>query len=174
MEHFDKIFLIGFMGSGKSTTAKKLASKLGWTFIDLDQKIEEKAGKRITQIFSGEGEDWFRRLESETLREAISAEHAVISTGGGTPCYSVNMDLMVSSGLTVYLKMTPEQLRNRLSHSTSTRPLLKGMKEDELLGFIERKLDEREKWYLKARIIADPSVGGMADLYSEVRKHVDG
>ena len=173
MEHFDKIFLVGFMGSGKSTTARKLASKLGWTFIDLDQKIEDKAGKRITEIFSDDGEAWFRRLESEALREAISARHAVISTGGGTPCFSGNMDLMVSNGLTVYLKMTPEKLRNRLSHSTGKRPLLLGMTEDELPGFIERKLDEREKWYLKAAIVTDPSAGGLADLYSEVRKHVE-
>jgi shikimate kinase len=149
------VYIIGFMGSGKSTAGKRLASSLGWSFIDLDRKIEERAGKTIPQIFSLDGEDHFRAVEADVLKSMGSLFETVISTGGGTPCHGDNMEYMLNTGLTVYLKMTPEQLTRRLLNSTGERPLLKNVPDDKLPLFIEEKLAYREKWYSRADIILE-------------------
>ena len=149
------VYIIGFMGSGKSTAGRKLASVLGWNFIDLDRKIEERAGKTIPQIFSQEGEGHFRMIETEILRSMKPLTETIISTGGGTPCHGDNMDFMLETGLTVYLKMTPGQLANRLLESSGERPLIKNIPDDHLLDFIEKKLASREKWYSRAKVIIE-------------------
>jgi shikimate kinase len=149
------IYIIGFMGSGKSTAGKKLSGVLGWTFIDIDRKIEEVAGKTIPQIFAGDGEDIFRKIESDVLKSINPGEGTIVSTGGGTPCHGNNMDLMLGTGLTVYLKMTPEQLTYRLLESTSVRPLIKNVSDEQLPEFIEKVLSVREKYYSRAEIIID-------------------
>ena len=141
-----KIYIIGFMGSGKSTAGKKLASLMGWTFVDLDKNIEEFAGKSIPEIFEQDGESSFRQIEAKILRSLDSLKHTVISTGGGTPCYDDNMEFMLGTGLTLYLKLTPGQLKSRLSKSKGERPLIKDLGSGELLSFIEKKLFDREKW----------------------------
>jgi shikimate kinase len=153
MQKKSLVYIIGFMGSGKSTAGKKLASFLGWSFIDLDRKIEEKAGKTIAQIFSQHGESHFRSIETDLLRNVGSSVKTVVSTGGGTPCHGDNMDFMLQTGLTVYLKMTPSQLAGRLMKSTNERPLLKNITDDKLIKFIEEKLEYREKWYNMSNII---------------------
>lgn len=149
------VYFIGFMGSGKSTTGKKLASVLGWDFIDIDKKIEEKAGKTIPQIFSQDGENHFRKLETDVLKSMKPLKETIISTGGGTPCHGNNMDFMIDSGLTVYLKMTPKQLAKRLLESSGERPLIKDIPDNQLITFIEEKLAIREKWYNKAEIVIE-------------------
>jgi shikimate kinase len=149
------VYIIGFMGSGKSTAGRKLASLLGWSFVDLDKKIEEYAGMTISEIFSQKGEIHFRNIESELLKSIESGTDIVIATGGGTPCHENNMDFMIESGVTLYLKLTPGQLRNRLYEATAERPLIKGMDKDQLLTFIEEKLAYREKWYSRAEIIVE-------------------
>jgi shikimate kinase len=149
------VYIIGFMGSGKSTAGRKLASLLGWTFTDLDVKITEYTGMTIPEIFSQKGEDYFRNAESEVLKSLKNNSNCVISTGGGTPCHCGNMDFMLESGLTIYLKMTPAQLKKRLKGSTTQRPLLKELNNKELNDFIEAKLAEREKWYNRAEFIVD-------------------
>ena len=141
------------MGSGKSTAGKKLASLLGWSFIDLDRKIEEHAGKTIPEIFSENGEEYFRNLEAQLLKSLKSCTNTLISTGGGTPCYKDNMDFMLQTGLTIYLKLTPEELKSRLSGSKGERPLIKDIDKDNLLSFIVEKLADREKWYDRSEII---------------------
>jgi shikimate kinase len=150
-----KVYIIGFMGSGKTTAGKKLAAVLGWPFFDLDKKIEEIAGKSIPDIFSQDGENYFRTIESEALKTIEYETDAVVSTGGGTPCYSDNMDFMLKTGLTVYLKLNPLQLLSRLSGSKGERPLIKNMGREELLSFIEEKLHSRELWYNRAIIIIE-------------------
>jgi len=150
-----KIYIIGFMGSGKSTAGRKLAASLGWSFIDLDRRIEETAGKTIPQIFAQDGEDHFRKIEAEVLRSLGQDKKIVVSTGGGTPCYGDNMDYMLKTGVTVYLKMTPDQLAKRLLGTSDERPLLKNIPDDRLPGFIEEKLAFREQWYGKANITVD-------------------
>ena len=148
------IYILGFMGSGKSTAGKKLASLLDWSFIDLDERIEEFTGKTIPEIFSEYGEDYFRNVESKILKSIIQS-NTVISTGGGSPCFSDNMDHMLKNGLTVYLKLTPGQLKSRLSSSSGERPLIKNVRNEELLDFIKEKLASREKWYNRAEMIIE-------------------
>src|SRR5512133_2274718 len=134
------IYIIGFMGSGKTTAGKKLASLLGWTFTDLDRKIEEYTGKTIPEIFSLNGEQYFREIEAQLLRDLKSCTNTIVSTGGGTPCHGGNMDFMLGNGLTLYLKLTPAQLYSRLSESKGDRPLINNLDSHELRSFIEAKL----------------------------------
>lgn len=164
-----KIYIIGFMGSGKSTAGKKLASIMGWTFVDLDRKIEEFAGKSIPEIFEQEGESSFRQIEAKILRSLDSLKHTVISTGGGTPCYDDNMEYMLGAGLTLYLKLTPGQLKSRLSKSKDERPLIKDLGPGELLSFIKKKLIDREKWYDRSDIIIEGIDLDVNILYENVK-----
>lgn len=147
-----KIYILGFMGSGKTTAGKKLAALMGWSFIDLDEQTETTAGMKIPEIFSRHGEEYFRKCESENLKSLDNLQDVVISTGGGAPCYNENMEFMLASGLTVYLKLTPEQLKSRLSQSKTVRPLIRDLEGKELLGFIGEKLSQRQKYYQRAEI----------------------
>jgi shikimate kinase len=147
------IYLIGFMGSGKSTAGKKLASLLGWSFVDLDTSFENHSGMSIAEFFAKNGEQHFRLIESELLLSLKNSTKTIISTGGGTPCHSENMDYMLETGLCIYLKLTPGQLKSRLSDSSGKRPLIKDIETDRLEDFIEKKLNYREKWYSLADII---------------------
>ena len=150
-----RIFLIGFMGSGKSTLGAQLARRLDYQFMDMDHLIEETADMSIPEIFDEHGEEVFRKWEHDILHELCQREKLVISTGGGVPCHSGLMDLMNSHGSTIYLKMTPEALLNRLLRSRTERPLIKGKSEAELLEFIRSKLQEREKFYSRATHVVD-------------------
>ncbi|MDX9724992.1 MAG: shikimate kinase [Bacteroidales bacterium] len=169
MHYAEKIYLIGFMGSGKSTTGRRLASRLKWTFLDLDDKIEKSAGMKISNIFSEKGEDHFRELEHKALRDTENITRSVISTGGGTPCFKDNMDFMIKTGLTVYLRLTPEKLKSRLAKSSDKRPLIKDIGKDELSDYITSKLAEREKWYLKADLVTDGFDVDIKDLCAKIR-----
>lgn len=166
------LYIIGFMGSGKTTAGKKVASSLGWAFIDLDKKIEEHSGMRIPDIFTEFGEDHFRIVEAEVLRSVCPDLDTVISTGGGTPCYGNNMEFMLETGLTIYLKMTPLQLAGRLSSSKDDRPLIRNLGGENLLRFIEEKLALREIWYDKSAIIAEGPDLDVAALISRVKSHL--
>lgn len=147
-----KIFLIGFMGCGKSTLGKKLAVKLGYDFIDLDQQIEKNIGATIGDYFAGHGEAAFRKLESETLKNYDYPPNAVIATGGGTPVFFDNIEWMNENGLSMYIEMTPAALAKRLEGGKEKRPLLKDLNEAQLIAFIESKLSEREIFYKRATI----------------------
>lgn len=169
MPKTNKVYIIGFMGSGKTTAGVKLASRLDWTFTDLDSNIEEHTGMTIPRIFSDKGEQFFREVEAEMLRKLHSATNIVISTGGGTPVYSDNMDYMLETGLTLYLKLTPGQLKSRLSGSDGERPLISNLKEEELLGFIKQKLQYREKWYGRSELIVNGFDIDLSSVCAEVR-----
>jgi shikimate kinase len=166
------IYIIGFMGSGKSTAGKKLTSLLSWSFIDLDKRIEEYIGKTIPEIFSQFGEDYFRDVEEEVLKSLRNQTNTVISTGGGTPCHGSNMEYMLETGLTIYLKLTPEQLKSRLSESTGERPLIKDISHEGLLGYIEEKLAFREIFYKRADIIMEGIDLDINLLHSLVRARI--
>jgi shikimate kinase len=166
------LYIIGFMGSGKTTAGKKVASSLGWAFIDLDKKIEEHSGMTISEIFREYGENHFRIAEAEVLRSVCPDMNTVISTGGGTPCYGNNMEFMLETGLTIYLKMTPQQLAGRLSSSKDERPLIRNLNGETLLSYIEEKLALREIWYEKSAIIAEGSDLDVAALISRVKSHL--
>jgi shikimate kinase len=165
----NKVYIIGFMGSGKTTTGMKLAGMLGWTFTDLDRSIEEHTGLSIPGIFATHGETWFRKVESEMLRNLSSATNIIVSTGGGAPCYDDNMDYMLETGLTLYLKLTPGQLKSRLSGTNGERPLIKDLGEEGLLSFIEEKLAVREKWYSRAELIFNGFDTDLKLICSQVR-----
>ena len=169
MLNSNKVYIIGFMGSGKTTTGKKLAAMLGWAFTDLDRSIEEHTGMTIPQIFSDKGEPYFREIEADMLRKQHEAVNTVIATGGGAPVYEDNMDYMLETGLTLYLKLTPGQLKTRLAASDGERPLIRNLTENELMGYIEEKLHFREKWYGRAELIVSGFDTDMRAIYSEVR-----
>jgi shikimate kinase len=166
------VYIIGFMGSGKTTAGKKLAAALGWSFIDLDKKIEENTGKIIPDLFSQYGEPWFRIVEAEVLRSLKGHTNTVISTGGGAPCHDENLDYMLETGLTVYLKLTPGQLKSRLTTSKGVRPLIKDLNTEELSVFIENKLSLREKWYNRAEITVEGIDTDINLLMSLVRENL--
>lgn len=147
-----KIYLVGFMGSGKSTAGKKLAAALGFSFCDLDQLIESETGLRIKEIFSKGGEDYFREIEKEIIRKTGSLTNCVIACGGGTPCFHDNMRWMNNSGITVYLEMSPRQLQSRLKVSGANRPLISGLEDDALAEYINTTLAGREPFYQQAKI----------------------
>jgi shikimate kinase len=147
----NRIFLIGYMGSGKTTVGKLLAARLGYSFIDMDVHIEEKMFKSISQIFTELGEEQFRLLEQQSLHEVAQFDHVVISTGGGAPCFFDNMEYMKGQGDTVYLKLSPAELAERLETShANKRPLLANRKGEELQQFIAEGLEGREAYYAKA------------------------
>ena len=147
------IFLIGFMGSGKSTVGQRLAGRLGYSFIDMDARLEGEHGMTINEIFEKLGEKAFREMENNLLKEMISLQDAVISTGGGLPCTGNNMDLINRKGVSIYLRMEPAALLNRLSRGKSRRPLIRHLSRQELETFIQEKLREREPVYLRAHHI---------------------
>lgn len=149
-----KIFLVGFMGCGKSTKAKQLAARLNCSVIDLDAVIVADQGKTIAEYFAEHGEAAFRKLESETLKNYDYPETCVVATGGGLPCFFDNMEWMNANGKTIYLQMTPPQLVSRL-HNREKRPLLKGMDDEQLLTFVEMKLTERNEFYTQAQFIVN-------------------
>jgi len=148
-----RIFLIGFMGCGKSTLGRTLASELKLTFIDLDAFLEEKYFKTIPQIFAEEGEEAFRKKERNVLEEVCGFDDVIIATGGGAPCFFDNMELMNGSGFCVFLDVGISSLVNRLIHAKTERPLIKGKSPEELYGFIEGLLAKRRPFYEKARYI---------------------
>ena len=147
----NRIFLIGYMGSGKTTVGQLLATQLGYSFIDMDNHIEGKLFKSVSQIFTELGEDQFRLLERQCLHEVAEFDQVVISTGGGVPCFFDNMEYMNKQGVTVYLKLSSADLAERLELShANKRPLLANRKGEELLHFISEELVKREPFYSQA------------------------
>ena len=172
-KHKDKsrIFLVGFMGCGKSTLAKKLAKKMDYAFIDLDAEIVAAIGMSIADYFSKFGEASFRDIEKDILKQQNKKSNVIIATGGGTPCYLTNMAWMNKNGLTVYLKLSPKALFSRLSQKSQieSRPLLKGKNDQELMEFISTKLEERESFYSQSTIIFEPMKFTNRDLIKEIQ-----
>jgi shikimate kinase len=148
-----RIFLIGFMGSGKTYWGKIWAPLKDFDFYDLDEVIEAKEGKSIAAIFEKQGEAYFRRTETEALHTFSEKDNCIIACGGGAACFNDNMQWMNENGLTVYLFASPQYILQRIKEETDKRPLINNLNEAELLFFIEQKLKEREPFYNKAKII---------------------
>lgn len=149
----ERIFIVGYMGSGKTTVGKRLARSLSLSFLDLDAYIENKYCKTLSTLFTEKGEEGFRKIEGTALREVAEFENIVISTGGGTPCFLDNMEVMNRAGTTIYLESHPEDLAARLLASKTVRPLIAGKSKEELVPFITEHLTGRECYYNKAQII---------------------
>jgi len=150
-----RTFLIGYMGSGKTTYGRLIAKEQNLSFVDLDSLIEEKYLKSITALFDEVGESQFRTIEREVLREAATFENCIVATGGGTPCFFDNMEFMNKSGDTIYLRTSVRELRDRLKMSRTKRPLIAHKTDRELENFIADMLEKREQYYMKAKFILD-------------------
>lgn len=151
------LFLVGYMGCGKSTLGRKLARRLGVAFVDTDALVEQREGAAVADVFRYEGEEHFRQVEREVLEDVIASEDAaVVSTGGGLPVWGDNMQRMNEAGDTVYLRRSAEQIARRLSpYGRQKRPRLRGLSDEELVGFMGRDMAAREPFYTQARLIVD-------------------
>ena len=163
-----RIYLIGYMGSGKSTLGTELAQAFGISRIDLDEEFELRYKISITNFFTKYGENTFRELENKLLLEFSTVPDIILSTGGGTPCFYGNMNLMNSSGITVYLSATPELLLTRIGSSTRKRPLLKNLKGENTLQKISQHLQSRIHYYEKANITIDALSPDVAQLKNTI------
>jgi shikimate kinase len=143
------------MGSGKTAIGKRLAEKLNLQFIDMDVFIENRFHKSVSAIFEEKGEAAFRKIERTILLEIIEFENIVISTGGGTPCFFDNMDLMNRAGITIYLKMSGDELAKRLQTGKQKRPLIKDKNSEEMKTYIAENLVKREQFYNRATLIIE-------------------
>src|SRR5690242_7279876 len=161
-----KIFLLGFMGAGKSYWGRLLADKMRLPYYDLDEVIVEEEGKTVSEIFGAEGEEFFRGREKEKLQQLARQEAFIISCGGGTPCFFDNMQFMNETGITVWLNPSIPAMIERIARKKHKRPLIKELDGVELKAFVEKKLAEREPFYRESRLIIDTaneSVDGFAE-----------
>lgn len=175
------IFLVGFMGSGKTHYGQLLASLMGVPFLDLDERIESEEEASVAEIFSKKGEAYFRQRESEVLRtiptffsthikenDYKSSIFGILSCGGGTPCFNQNMDWMVEHGLTVWIAPDEDTLVKRLIGEQSKRPLVAGLNENELRIQIKQRLKDRKAYYEKAHLkITNPSIS-VQELHEQI------
>ena len=146
------IFMLGMPSSGKSTLGRQLARKIGYEFLDLDYKIELAEGKKVPEIFSIHGEDYFRKIEGEQLRKIPKDSKLVIATGGGTPCYQDGMSYIKENGLSVFLDVRPEQIASRMKISKrNNRPLI-DITTDTILEDIKALYERRVTIYRQADI----------------------
>ncbi|WP_233555580.1 shikimate kinase [Pontibacter oryzae] len=148
-----RIFLIGMMGSGKTTLGRQLAQRLGYTFVDLDEYIVRQQGQSIAELFAVQGQEHFRSLERQALQQ-IAAQHqqAVVATGGGAPCFFDNIDFMNRQGQTFFLDVPANQLASRLlRRGQQERPLLAGKTADELISYLTETFAHRKQFYTRAK-----------------------
>lgn len=157
-----RIYLTGFMASGKSTIGPILSNVLGLDFYDLDQEIEDREKLSIVEIFEKKGEAYFRNVESEILKKIVQKDNIVVSLGGGTITFQENFDLMKNTGKIIYLKVSPEDIYNRLKNKTD-RPLFREfvlgeVSKEEFMNRINELLDKRKQFYEKADLIIDTNL----------------
>lgn len=158
------------MGSGKSSTGRKIASCLQWHFADIDRVVEEQEAATVPELFDQKGEDYFRKAETRALRTVSERSRTVIACGGGTPCSAENMEIMKSTGVIVYLKLPAGALASRLLKSRTKRPLLRGTDETDMTERVQELLDSRTEWYEQA----DAAVDGMNDTVEEMTSVIAG
>ena len=165
----DKVFLIGLPSSGKTTLGEKVAAAQNLTFIDMDDEIEKLDGRTISEIFTTEGEDYFRQKERIVLKSLIKKNGLfLISTGGGAPCFFDNMADIKNGGFSIYLKVSPKELSIRLSKKgLSSRPLLSDVQNVE--REISNKLDVRSKFYEQADVTLEGDHIQLNDLLNAIK-----
>lgn len=151
----ERIYLIGFMAAGKTTVGRNLATELGYRFLDLDDFFEERYKIDIHTFFGKYGEKLFRSLEHERLMKTFDMKDVVVATGGGTPCYLNSMEEINKNGISVYLEMTPQAIVSRLADAARKRPLVEGKSGEELIRYIQEKMEERIPYYKGAQLILE-------------------
>ena len=153
-----RLYLTGYMASGKSTLGRKIAKRTELPFLDTDKMVEEAEGAEVADIITYAGEEYFRQAERRALEQTAEYENAIISTGGGLPIWGDNQKWIEEHGVSVYIQRAPEQILSRLSeHGRQKRPKFRGKSDEELLQFMHEHLAEREPIYLKANIVFDCS-----------------
>jgi shikimate kinase len=164
-----RLFIIGYKSSGKTTLGKQLAMRLKLAFIDLDEFLEQQEGKSIPEVFLEAGEEEFRRREQKALCRVIKKDNILVSTGGGAPCHSDNMNLMEKNGIVIYLKADDETLVSRLKTAAMDRPIVKGKSEEELRIYLAELRSRCEHYYIRAHIIVDGNNTGIDDIIKKVK-----
>jgi shikimate kinase len=168
------ITLMGYMGSGKSVISKELGSKLGFKNIDLDNEISSEIRLSIPEIFQKKGELFFRKKEKETLERVLnSQEDVILSLGGGTPCYYNNIDVINERSVSVYLVANVNTLVKNLLHEREKRPLIAGIKEEELPNFIGQHLMERNQYYSKAKVVVMVNDWDLDRIVSDILTEIE-
>ncbi|MBR5105217.1 MAG: shikimate kinase [Alistipes sp.] len=172
-----RLYLTGYMGTGKSTLGRKIAKRTELPFLDTDKMVEEAEGAEVADIITYAGEEYFREAERRALEKTAEVEDAIISTGGGLPVWGDNQAWMAERGVLVYLKRTPEQILSRLSpHGRFKRPKLRGLSDEEVLQVMRDGIAEREPIYEKADIVFDCSQTSdweIVDRLCELVKNAD-
>lgn len=164
-----RIFLIGFMGSGKSHWGRLLSEKLSLPFFDLDEQVTTHAGKSIVEIFEKEGEENFRLMEKEVLHIITeSHESFIMACGGGSPCYFNNIEYMNSAGTTVWINTSLDVLYDRLVKEKQVRPLIKELSDEQLKNFIGKKFADRRIYYEQADVILDEELVEIDKLVEKI------
>ena len=147
-----RIYLVGYMSAGKSTTSKRLAQRLGFEQYDTDHLFEERFKIATNDFFNKYDEPLYRKLETQILQSTVNYDNAVIATGGGTACFNDNMEWMNQHGITVFLKISPQSAFDRLSHSKVRRPLVFNKTPEELEAFIQTNYVARMPFYEQAQL----------------------
>jgi len=165
-----KIYLIGFMGCGKTTIGKRLAIRLGFDFVDTDELFSTVHGCTLKDYFDLYLEEKFREEEQKILYQTQQMNDVIVSVGGGTPCFQDNMQWILSNGMAVYIQMPAMALFNRLANSKTPRPLLSSSPNQDLKTTIETLLSQRENTYNQAHIIVQGLDFDMENLMAEIKK----
>ena len=164
------IFLIGFMGTGKTTIGKILSDKIKYQLYDTDILIEENQGKKISEIFTEVGEVAFREMEKETLLSLINKENIIISTGGGLPTYKDNLKIMLEHGKVISLVATPECILERIEKDGNTRPILDC--DNKLLKIISL-MEKRAYSYIMSHVMIDTTNKTKDEVLSEILERIE-
>ena len=166
-----KIVLLGYMASGKSTIGREISKKLDMKFIDLDDYISKREKTSISEIFKVKGEIYFRRIESLYLSEILNSKDSfILSLGGGTPCYSNNMELILNSeASSIYIKADIKTLASRLTAEKNKRPLVADLEDDKLIEFVAKHLFERRFFYEQASITVHTEDKSIEEIITEIR-----
>lgn len=170
-----KVFLVGYMGCGKSTLARKLSRRTGLRAVDTDAEVERMEGASVGDIFRYEGEDRFRELERSVVERLAAADEAcIVATGGGLPTWSDNMEMLSKAGATIYLRRSAENIAARLSpYGRAKRPKLRGLGDAELVEFMRRNIAEREPYYAQASLVIDCDVLSDEEAMDRILHYLD-
>jgi shikimate kinase len=164
-----KLFLLGFMGSGKTYWGRKLSRALKLPLFDLDEQIAAAEGMTIAEILTHKGEAYFRELEREALRAASAGKRFVVSCGGGAPCFFDNMEVMNESGLTIWLDAPVSVMVERLKRRRHERPLIRELDDTALTAYVKQKLEERRPFYSQARLALNPEHYDLSSLTEKIK-----
>lgn len=163
--------IMGFMGSGKSTIGRMVAASWNCRFIDLDHHIEESYKMSIPRIFELYHESGFRAIEAKILSDVLlESKECVISLGGGTPCFGDNLQLILEKSVSIYLKVSAQELATRLQRSANPRPLVAGKNSSELIRYIDDTLRQREPFYLQAEHVIESDCLQASDLLTFISR----